>query len=268
MSQGYGRDRGLGRDLGRDMGPERDWDEGDRGGGREDRHFGPAGGGPGGANHLYDRREMAGRYDRDADRDRVRNEGGLGGGRPDPGDLTPGYGGAYGGTYGAGAGRYEAGRAAGGYGGYGPRGDEGSNAFTGRNARVERIADGDYDRGHLFGGGMNRPAGEHRGRGPKNYARSDARILEDVNDRLSDDSWLDASEIEARAENGEVTLTGTVRSRDDKRRAEDLAEQVSGVKHVQNNLRVQATPGAADADRAGTTAAATSATVRGAGPVQ
>jgi hypothetical protein len=37
----------------------------------------------------------------------------------------------------------------------------------------------------------------------------------------------------------EVTLTGTVESREDRRRAEDLVEQVSGVKHVQNNLRVQ-----------------------------
>jgi hypothetical protein len=37
----------------------------------------------------------------------------------------------------------------------------------------------------------------------------------------------------------EVTLSGTVDSREAKRRAEDIAEQVSGVRHVQNNLRVQ-----------------------------
>jgi hypothetical protein len=30
-----------------------------------------------------------------------------------------------------------------------------------------------------------------------------------------------------------------VNSREDKRRAEDLTENVSGVRHVQNNLRVQ-----------------------------
>jgi hypothetical protein len=36
---------------------------------------------------------------------------------------------------------------------------------------------------------------------------------------------------------GEVTLTGTVESRYAKRLAEDLAESVSGVTHVQNNLR-------------------------------
>jgi osmotically-inducible protein OsmY len=36
-----------------------------------------------------------------------------------------------------------------------------------------------------------------------------------------------------------VTLNGTVNSRDDQRRAEDIADHVSAVKHVQNNLRVQ-----------------------------
>jgi osmotically-inducible protein OsmY len=36
---------------------------------------------------------------------------------------------------------------------------------------------------------------------------------------------------------GEVTLAGKVFDRTDKRLAEDVAESVSGVKHVQNNLR-------------------------------
>ena len=81
-------------------------------------------------------------------------------------------------------------------------------------------------------------AGEHRGRGPKNYQRSDERIREEVNERLTEDPRVDASEIEVRVENREVTLTGTVRDRDEKRRAEDIAERVSGVSHVQNSLRV------------------------------
>ncbi|WP_269716502.1 BON domain-containing protein [Caulobacter sp. NIBR2454] len=82
--------------------------------------------------------------------------------------------------------------------------------------------------------------GEHRGRGPKGYRRSDERIRDDVNDRLTDDAWLDASNIDVSVSESEVTLTGTVRSRDDKRRAENLAESISGVGHVQNNLRVNA----------------------------
>ncbi|HEV2563521.1 MAG TPA: BON domain-containing protein [Microvirga sp.] len=94
-----------------------------------------------------------------------------------------------------------------------------------------------------------REAGQHRGRGPKGYQRSDARILEDVNDRLTEDPHIDASEIEVRVEGREVTLTGTVNSRFEKRHAEDLAESVSGVTHVQNNLRIQQQ---ADAGIAGT----------------
>lgn len=79
---------------------------------------------------------------------------------------------------------------------------------------------------------------DHRGRGPRNYQRSDDRIREDVNERLSDDVRVDASEIEVAVQNREVTLTGTVSDRNEKRRAEDIAEAVAGVSHVQNNLRV------------------------------
>lgn len=80
--------------------------------------------------------------------------------------------------------------------------------------------------------------GEHRGRGPKGYRRSDERIRDDISDRLSDDSWLDAQNIEVAVADADVTLTGTVRSREDKKRAEALAESVSGVDNVQNNLRI------------------------------
>jgi osmotically-inducible protein OsmY/CBS domain-containing protein len=80
--------------------------------------------------------------------------------------------------------------------------------------------------------------GEHRGRGPRNYQRSDDRVREDVNERLADDPMVDASEIDVTVQNREVTLSGTVRNRHERRRAEDLAESVSGVSHVQNNLRV------------------------------
>lgn len=79
---------------------------------------------------------------------------------------------------------------------------------------------------------------DHKGRGPKGYARSDDRIREDVSDRLTDDWRVDASEITVEVSSGEITLSGTVNNRDDKRRAEDIAERVAGVKHVQNNLRV------------------------------
>lgn len=81
--------------------------------------------------------------------------------------------------------------------------------------------------------------GEHRGRGPRNYKRSDERIKEDINDRLTDHYFLDASDIEVEVSNSEVVLTGTVDSRYAKRQAEDIAEDVSGVTNVENRLRVK-----------------------------
>jgi osmotically-inducible protein OsmY len=80
---------------------------------------------------------------------------------------------------------------------------------------------------------------QHRGRGPKNYNRSDDRIRDDVSDRLTDDPLVDASEIEVTVQNQEVTLTGTVSSRNERRLAEETVEGVSGVKYVQNNLRIR-----------------------------
>src|SRR5215213_11689244 len=85
---------------------------------------------------------------------------------------------------------------------------------------------------------MDEQRDQYRGKGPKGYRRSDERIKEDVNDRLSE-GYLDASELEVSVQNAEVTLTGTVNSRMDKRRAEDIAESVTGVTHVENRLRVK-----------------------------
>lgn len=80
---------------------------------------------------------------------------------------------------------------------------------------------------------------DHRGHGPANYKRSDERILEDACDRLTDDWGVDASNIQVTVQGGEVTLDGTVADRRQKRRAEDVVHDLSGVSHVQNNLRVQ-----------------------------
>ncbi|MFV0623362.1 BON domain-containing protein [Sphingomonas sp. ac-8] len=80
---------------------------------------------------------------------------------------------------------------------------------------------------------------QHRGKGPKGYTRSDDRIREDVCDRLRDDPRTDASDIEVSVSGGEVTLFGTVTDRGSKRSAEDCVDRVSGVQHVQNNLRVK-----------------------------
>ncbi len=83
--------------------------------------------------------------------------------------------------------------------------------------------------------------GPHGGRGPRGYQRSDERIREDVCDRLTEASDLDASEIDVTVDAGIVTLTGTVDGRVAKRRAEDLAAATRGVHDVQNRLTIPRT---------------------------
>ena len=81
--------------------------------------------------------------------------------------------------------------------------------------------------------------GTYAGRGPRGYRRSDARVREDVCDRLTDEPAVDASELEVVVRDGEVTLSGSVASRGEKYRAEDVAGSVSGVEHVNNLVRVR-----------------------------
>ncbi len=152
---------------------------------------------------------------------RSQGAGSFGGGNQGRGDYGGGYRGdegrGYGGHYATGTGPDWS--TGGGYGGdtsFGPRSGWSSGASGGGQSMRESYA----------------------GRGPKDYKRSDDRIREDVSDRLEQDHGVDASDISVQVQNGEVTLTGTVNSRDQKRRAEDCAEAVNGVKEVTNNLRV------------------------------
>ncbi len=93
--------------------------------------------------------------------------------------------------------------------------------------------------GAQSGYGQGQQRGGMYGRGPLNYTRSDQRIYEDVCDALSDDEHVDASQVEVKVEKGEVTLTGSVQQRDIKRRIEDVVERVSGVKEINNQIKVQ-----------------------------
>jgi osmotically-inducible protein OsmY len=80
---------------------------------------------------------------------------------------------------------------------------------------------------------------DHRGKGPKGYTRTDERIKEDVHERLTEDGQIDASDIEVDVKSGEVFLKGTVKNRQEKRRAEDIIENISGVKNVENHIKLQ-----------------------------
>jgi hypothetical protein len=76
------------------------------------------------------------------------------------------------------------------------------------------------------------------GRGPKGYKRPDERIREDVSERIAM-SRVNAEDVEVRVEKGEVTLTGFVERREDKRRLEDIAEDCFGVEEVHDHLRLR-----------------------------
>jgi len=80
--------------------------------------------------------------------------------------------------------------------------------------------------------------GQHYGKGPKGYSRSDDRIKEDLSDRMMTHPDLDASDIDMDINQGEVTLRGSVDSRQSRRLAEDLCEDCHGVRQVNNQLRV------------------------------
>lgn len=131
-------------------------------------------------------------------------------GRDGAGASEPGYGRGYGPDYGRAEGRGFLDRA----------GDEIASWFGDEDAARRREQD-------------------YRGHGPADYTRSDERIREDANDRLTDDPRLDARRISVSVSDGEVTLNGTVGTREAKRRAEDMVDRVSGVRHVQNNLRIE-----------------------------
>jgi osmotically-inducible protein OsmY len=87
--------------------------------------------------------------------------------------------------------------------------------------------------------GEPRMRGPHAGKGPQGFQRSDERIKEQVHEALTDHDHLDATHITVDVKNGDVTLTGTVDDRQAKRLAEDVVERCTGVKEVQNQLRIQ-----------------------------
>jgi osmotically-inducible protein OsmY len=96
-----------------------------------------------------------------------------------------------------------------------------------------RLNQSDEKSGHQWGLKGN------AGLGPKGYRRSDESIEEDVCERLTQDPVIDASDVEVQVHDGEVTLTGTVSGRIEKRRAEDIIAEIRGVKNIQNRITVE-----------------------------
>lgn len=199
---------------------------------------------------------MANRYDRDFDeRERGEFSGGPFGRRGFEGDYARdthrgGYGDDYARDGGwSGGGRYDDYTREDRWGGTGAAGDWLGHRRSGRGTAAVGYGPGQtrgtFGRTNDFGGsavpyGETDPAGRtsFRGRGPKNWRRSDEHIRDTVNELLTDHDGVDATEIEVSVENGEITLNGMVGSRWEKRLAEDIALSVRGVHDVHNRLRV------------------------------
>lgn len=82
--------------------------------------------------------------------------------------------------------------------------------------------------------------GEHYGKGPKGFQYKDEDLERRVSRLLYKDGRVDASDIEVQVKDGEVTLSGTVQSRELKNYLEDRIEsEVDGVREVNNMLRVK-----------------------------
>lgn len=99
------------------------------------------------------------------------------------------------------------------------------------------------DRGPLERLGARARGEGARPRGPKGWVRSDERIRDEVCERIAR-SGVDASDLEIEVKDREVTLSGTVRSRPEKWRIEELADDVFGVDEIHNRVRVSREAGA------------------------
>jgi hypothetical protein len=77
-----------------------------------------------------------------------------------------------------------------------------------------------------------------RGLGPRGYVRSDQRIYEDICDRLTENPFIDASDIAVSVRNAAVTLSGSVDNILALHQAEEIAREVAGVATVRNELIV------------------------------
>lgn len=78
-----------------------------------------------------------------------------------------------------------------------------------------------------------------RGRGPKGYRRSDERLQEIICERLTEDPYIDPSDVTVSVKDQVVTLTGTVEDRRTKYRIEDVIEDCGGIQDIDNQLRLR-----------------------------
>jgi hypothetical protein len=105
-------------------------------------------------------------------------------------------------------------------------------------ARDDRYRDGREPRSWMDRAGDFLTGRDDDGRRTRRRGPSDRVLWAVIVERLQDARGLDLRDVEVLVDDGEVTLNGTVRRKEDKRRVEDIAD-LDAVRHVQNNLRVR-----------------------------
>lgn len=125
--------------------------------------------------------------------------------------------------------------------GYGPDwGELGGRGIDEDHPDPARLRRPHGPEGWIYGGLGYRPEppGAFQGVAPRTYRRSDRAIHEDVCTWLTEDEWIDATDVEVEVRDSVVHLRGTVSDRAAKRRADDIAHAVPGVHDVMNELRL------------------------------
>lgn len=137
---------------------------------------------------------------------------------------------------------YDSGDFGGWYGGDTGMGDPGSSQYgtppgggwQSGYGQEQRFRDRDASGTRRFSG-----AGRFSGHGPRGYQRSDERIREDVCELLTRHGAIDATDMDVDVRAGTVVLRGSTDSGRIRRLAEELVEDLPGVRDVQNELRVR-----------------------------
>jgi osmotically-inducible protein OsmY len=100
------------------------------------------------------------------------------------------------------------------------------------SGHVQDVEDGSYD-----------PRSEasqerHAGKGPKGWSSNDS-ILAQVNEALYLHPAVDASDIDTRLEDDALVLSGHVQTLQQKKMAERIVENISGIKDVRNEIKIR-----------------------------
>jgi len=118
-------------------------------------------------------------------------------------------------------------------------GDEYEDLMRATQMHEEELAHGHVPARLATSGGRSRsePSLSYAGLGPKSYRRRDARIAEDLSQRLGVLLGPAARNVVLTVEDSVVILHGTVDRRAVRWLVEDIAEAIPGTRGVQNELR-------------------------------